>query len=253
MVVVYFHGGGFSLDGGPEHLNFWGNIVGSLNADSPQSVAILFLAYTLVPYATYPTQIREAVEILEHLIQDMSRSPSTISLGGDSAGANMCVAILSHLLHPCPELPSLSVKEPLNSLVLIGPWVSFRLDFESGEYNAARDIISISDGRKWSTAYLNGASSTPYAEALSADQGWWKGAETRVEHVLCVAGSDELLIDAIKIWVERYKDETPEGHLEFVVGRHEAHIAPILEPFLGDSASTQQGEAVKAFLKAKAL
>ncbi|KIX98636.1 uncharacterized protein Z520_05937 [Fonsecaea multimorphosa CBS 102226] len=252
-VIVYFHGGGFSLDGGPEHLKFWGDLVRNLNADSPQSVAILFLAYTLVPYATYPTQISEAVEVLKHLFQDMGRSPSTISLGGDSAGANMCVAVLSHLLHPCPELPSLSVKEPLNSLILVGPWISFRVDFESGKYNATRDIISISNGRKWSTAYMNGAPPTPYAEAFNADPGWWKGAETKVKHVLCVAGSDELLIDVIKLWVEKYKSETPEGHLELVVGRHEAHIAPIFEPLLGDSSPTQQGEAVKAFLKAKVL
>ncbi|KAL6241706.1 hypothetical protein RBB50_011488 [Rhinocladiella similis] len=252
-VILYFHGGGFSLDGGPEHLFFWGNLVRSLNTDSPQSVAILFLAYTLVPYATYPTQIIEAIEALQHLIQDIGRSPSTVSLGGDSAGANICVAVLSHLLHPCPDLPALSLEKPLNSLILVGPWISFRADFESGKYNAARDIVDVSCGSKWSTAYMNGASSTPYAEALNANQGWWYGAETKVERVLCVAGSHEVLIDAIKIWIEKYRSETPNGHLEFVIGRHEAHIAPIFEPALGDSSSTQQGESIKAFLKAQVL
>ncbi|ETN37761.1 uncharacterized protein HMPREF1541_07384 [Cyphellophora europaea CBS 101466] len=252
QVIIYFHGGGFSLDGGAEHLNYWGQDIGKhLNDKTPNAVSFLFLAYTLVPYATYPTQIREAVEALEYLTGNLKRSPSTISLAGDSAGGNMCLAVLSHLLHPHPDLPLLKLDSPLKSLILVAPWTSFRTDFPSAKTNAHRDIVSVEISRRWSTAYLAGAASTPYAEALDVDGDWWKGADTRVDQILCVVGSDELLLDPITQWVAKYRTATSEGHLEFVVGYREIHIAPLIEPFLADAVPTQQGEAIKSFLEAR--
>ena len=37
----------------------------------------------------------------------------------------------------------------------------------------------------------------------------------------------------------------------FVVGKNEAHIAPIIEPALMDFTKTEQGKAVEAWLKAR--
>lgn len=114
-------GGGFALDGDLGHLNFWGNDVYPDLKTANKSVAFLFLEYTLVPYGTYPTQFRQAVEAIKYVIKDLRRSPSEILLGGDSAGGNLCLAVLSHLLSPSPDVPELEIDQPLKGLILVAP------------------------------------------------------------------------------------------------------------------------------------
>ena len=77
------------MDGGPEHLNWWGGQVQPELKEADKSTAFFFLEYTLVPYATYPVQVKEAVEAVEYVVKDLKRSPSDIVLAGDSAGGNM--------------------------------------------------------------------------------------------------------------------------------------------------------------------
>ncbi len=39
----------------------------------------------------------------------------------------------------------------------------------------------------------------------------------------------------------------------FVVGKDEGHIAPIIEPMVFDKTETEQGKAIKTWLKARLL
>jgi acetyl esterase/lipase len=195
-------GGGFSLDGGDEHINFWSNLRQDL-AKTNKSVSFLFLAYTLVPFGTYPVQFREGVEALEYVLNDLGRLPSDVILAGDSAGGNMCLAVLSHLSHPSPDVPEVKIDSKLKAVVLVAPWVSFKTDWPSSQRNQHKDIVVPAVGRMWSSDYLAGRPTSPYAEALEAPESWWEGAQA--EQLLCVAGSDEILIDPITKWVEKYK------------------------------------------------
>ena len=106
-------------------------------------------------------------------------------------------------MHPAPEVPTLELHGKLKGLVLVAPWVSFRLDFPSATRNEHKDILTRYVGQQWSADYMGGKEVTPYANALVAEVDWWK--KPPVEHVLCVAGLDELLHDPITEWVERYK------------------------------------------------
>ena len=230
-------------------------------------MAFLFLEYTLVPHGTYPKQFQEAVEAVEYVVNDLKRSPSDIILAGDSAGGNMCLAVLSHILHPSPDVPKLKIDKPLGALILVAPWVSFRTDFPSIQKNAFKDIVTRPASVGWSSDYLDGQDGGPYAQALNADASWWKDAKKKVGGILCVAGGDELLVDPITEWVEKYKvrqtlnervaltlfHKSANGadSIEFVVGPHEIHIAPIIEPLLGDSSPTVQGDAIKSWMKAR--
>lgn len=203
-IVVYFHGGGFSLAGEDTHLKFWNTVHTDLES-SNVPIATLFLEYTLVPHATYPTQIREAVEAVNYVLSDLKRPASDIILAGDSAGGNMALAVLSHIGHPSPDLPpvNLSATDKLKALVLIAPWTSFRQDFPSAERNKYKDIVSSFAGSTWSKDYMGGKETSPYAEALTAPDGWWTDA--KVEQLLAVAGADELLVDPINEWFAKYK------------------------------------------------
>ena len=190
------------MDGGDEHLNFWSNVKQDLAAAN-KSISFLFVAYTLVPHGTYPTQFREGVEALDYVLNDLGRFPSDILLAGDSAGGNMCLAVLSHLTHPSPDLPELKMETKLKAIVVVAPWVSFKTEWPSMQRNLYKDLIMPAVGRKWGLDYLGGRPTSPYAEALEAPASWWEGA--KVEQLLCVAGSDEILIDPINQWVEKYK------------------------------------------------
>ena len=206
--VIYFHGGGFSLDGDDTHIKYWNSVQKDL-ASANKSVSFLFVEYTLVPHGTYPIQFQEGVEALSYVLNTVGKKPSEIILAGDSAGGNMSLAVLSHIMHPSPDAPEIKISEPLKALVLIAPWVSFRIDWPSGKRNAYKDIIEAGIGRKWGLEYLGGKSTTPYAEALAAPVGWWKDAEKSVEGIISVCGSDEMLVDPIEEWVKLYKVSIP--------------------------------------------
>ncbi|KAK5048041.1 hypothetical protein LTR84_006231 [Exophiala bonariae] len=248
-IVVYFHGGGFSLDGEDTHFKFWNTVHTDLESTNV-TVATLFLEYTLVPHATYPTQIREAVEAVNYVLADLKRPASDIILAGDSAGGNMALAVLSHIAHPSPDLPpiSLSANDKLKALVLIAPWTSFRLDFPSADRNKYKDIVSPYAGSTWSKDYMGGKETSPYAEALNAPDGWWTDA--RVEQLLAVAGADELLVDPIKEWFAKYEAVNPSTST-LVVAPHEHHIEPIMTLRWGNTTETEQGKAIKSWLKSK--
>ncbi|KAL2837013.1 Alpha/Beta hydrolase protein, partial [Aspergillus pseudoustus] len=197
-VLINFHGGGFAMDATEPYIGFWQNVTQALAQDNI-TAAWLNVTYTLTPHARYPTQFREAAEALRYVIEDLGRSPRDVILVGDSAGANLCLAILSHISHPSPEIPHLEIREPLKALVCLSPWVSFRHDWLSMEYNKHKDIDSREVTERWAGLYLNGRSSDYYTEAADAPASWWEGA--LVEQTLVLAGGDEVLLDPIKAWV----------------------------------------------------
>jgi acetyl esterase/lipase len=162
-----------------------------------KSTTILFVQYTLVPYAAYPIQICESIEAVKYVLDDLGRLPSDVILGGDSAGANLCLAILSHIMHPSPDFPAFQIITPLKALVMISPWVIFDIKQDSGKRNADKDIFKVEMGTRWGNDYLAGKPTNPYAEALLPPAEWWKDA--KVERVLVVAGADEVLVDPISL------------------------------------------------------
>ncbi|OJJ68113.1 hypothetical protein ASPBRDRAFT_210028 [Aspergillus brasiliensis CBS 101740] len=208
------------------------------------STTWLHVTYTLTPHATYPTQSREAVEALRYVIEDLGRPPSEVILVGDSAGANLCLAILSHLLHPSPDVPELRIGAPLKAIALLSPWLSFRHDSPSMMINEYKDIDAREVTERWSREYLNGKPSNYYTEALEAPEEWWQDA--LVEQTLVLAGSDEVLLDSIKAWVQKFSKSNPDTTL--VIGRNECHIAPLIWPLFNDYHETEQGSALKCWL-----
>ncbi|KAJ5106223.1 epsilon-lactone hydrolase [Penicillium angulare] len=242
-VVINFHGGGFAMDATEAYLDLWSSVAETLSQRGI-STAWLNVTYTLTPHATYPTQLCEAVEALRYVIEDVGRSPEDIILLGDSAGASLCLSILSHLSHPSKDAPMLQISRPLKALVCLSPWVSFRHDWPSVAYNEHKDIDAKEVTERWSRDYLNGGSTNFYIEAADAPDSWWEGAQ--VEQTLVLAGSDEVLLDPIKAWVTAFSKSNPDT--AFVVGQDECHVAPLIWPLFGDKHETQQGAALKHWL-----
>lgn len=156
------------------------------------------LSYTLAPHATYPHQLRQAVELLRYTLTELKHSPSDVSIAGDSAGANLALGLLSHLLHPHPEIPSLELSAPLATAILLAPWSSFRTDWPSTTYNSQKDVVGPYANDMWYKSFLGGRPRDAYNEPLSAAEGWWGNLEGKVREILVCGGSDEVLVDSIR-------------------------------------------------------
>lgn len=190
------------MDAIPSHLEFCAGVRHELHQQHNITTAWLWPNYSLLPNA-YPTQFAQAVEAVRHVIEDHGRSPRDVIIAGDSAGGNLCLAILSHLSHPSNDVPTLTIEEPIRGMVLMSPWVSFSTAWPSMTSNYAKDIDEPQVIAAWAEQYLDGRASSPYAESILAEADWWKNA--KVEQTLVVAGADEVFIDSITVWAEKFK------------------------------------------------
>jgi len=138
--------------------------------------------------------------ILEHLVINLKKDPHKIILMGDSAGANLVLALLSHLKHPDQSIPRLNLSSPLQAAVLISAWISFKDDVPSMTDNKYNDIVTFTAATRWAEEYLNEKlpfpSSNEYTEPRDAAPEWWTGLPVR--NVISMCSEDECLIDLIR-------------------------------------------------------
>lgn len=189
------------MDGTAQHLKFWTDIQQELS-NIGISTAWFYPTYTLTPHASYPTQLIQAVEALRYVLEDLGRQPQEIILAGDSAGGNLCVAVLSHLMHSSDSVLKLEVQTPLRGMILMSPWTSFKTTWPSMTRNLDKDIDSLDALHEWSSDYLNGRTSDNYVEPILAPREWWTAAP--VSKTLVVAGENEVFLDPITVWVDTF-------------------------------------------------
>jgi acetyl esterase/lipase len=230
---------------GPGHMQFLLTLKDTLVAQGTDA-AILLLAYDLAPEHTYPTQLKQAVEVLRYMVETEGRSPSDISLGGDSAGGNLTLGVLSHLSHPHPDIAPLDLSSRLHGAILISPWCSFNVHTDSHEKNKEKDMF---DGRalsRWSTAFLG--SSSPYAgdfysEPVTAPASWWEATADVIDEVLIWGGGNEILLDGIEEFARRFEKGfgSKGGRVNTVITEQAAHIEMIAERILGYKGDSGTG------------
>ncbi|KAL1612264.1 hypothetical protein SLS60_000488 [Paraconiothyrium brasiliense] len=241
IVVLYFHGGGYTQAGTEGYLRYWTRIVDELNSDV-KSIAVLQLAYSLAPEARYPRQLQEAAAVLAHLITS-GRGSSDIILAGDSAGGNLVLGLLSYVLHPHPGLNVLKIEGRLRGALLISPWVTFGQDHESFKRNYQTDIMAPRMLRRYAGMYLSRSADPEadpgrvqggtYTEPLINEASWWNGLDGVVSCVLVWYGENEVFADAIAEFEAIFREGWRKGaaevdHIVFVRSPGRAHIEPIM-------------------------
>lgn len=224
-VMVYAHGGGFVFTGSPQHVEMLARWVGY----GQGKLAILCVCYTLSPGAVYPVAVGEMVETLRWVLSPDGgkRKASQVLLGGDSAGGNLALAVLSHISgHPHPNekiVRRLDLDENLKGAFLVAPWVSAdEVKYPSVQKFRDRDIIGRGCPSYWSKAYMGAVDEDPYMWAALAQAEWWSGV--RAEKILVLAGEEEILIDAVTEFALKLEKGIERGILKFVVGKKETHV-----------------------------
>lgn len=242
---------------GPGHMQYLLTLKDTLVAQGTDA-AVLLLAYDLAPEFKYPTQLRQAVEVVRYLVETEGRSPSDLTLGGDSAGGNLTLSVLSHLAHPHPDIPPLNLPSKLHGAILISPWCSFNTHTSSFTTNAEKDMF---DGRtlnRWSSAFLG--SDSPYAgdfysEPVLAPASWWEGTADVIEEVLIWGGGNEVLLDSIEEFARRFQTGFggKGGRVTTVITDKAAHVEMIVERILGYKGDSGTGSigVLNDWVKAK--
>jgi acetyl esterase/lipase len=153
---------------------------------------------------------------LRYILREANFAPGNVFLGGDSAGANVALAVLLHMSqHPHPEIVAddqadekktagldLSEgEENLGGIFCLGPWIDFNFDRPSEKANRYKDCLSKKSELAWARSYVNGKEPDGWNEPTVAPAEWWKGV--RVRDFLILAGSDEILLSGIEEFAQK--------------------------------------------------
>jgi acetyl esterase/lipase len=186
----------------------------------------------LAPEHQFPTQLRQASAALAHLL-DTGVPAGDIIIGGDSAGGNLALTLLSHLQHPHPDLPPVPLAAPLSGAFVVSPGVS-------------RDVQGIpmrTEDSVHPRAYVNWYAAAPGgdvgvwsgASALFAADGWWAPLAAVTRRVLVTTGSAEAFSSRQIAFAQRLLVESPGTQVECVEEEGAVHISPISDlAALGD-------------------
>lgn len=118
-VVLYFHGGAFVQGDG--RTAGYGSIAKKF-LDTGTADAVFSLQYRLSGHGglnPFPAALQDALSGYVFLLDTLQIPPAQILLGGDSAGANLAVALLRYL----HEFGSVIHKPNPKCAILVSPWV----------------------------------------------------------------------------------------------------------------------------------
>lgn len=228
-VILYLHGGGFLLpmfDCAPP---FWKYVQEQLGKKGLNNTGIAILQYTLIPTATIPTQLKQAVLAVQHLLS-IGISPQNIQLSGDSAGANLIFQLISHVLHPVDGVPTLKLDAPLRGACLISPWVKIDDCHNYQSFKNPYDIIAETTAVRWGQEVLDSGipdGYTPYIQPLKAPNTWFQDIPKAVDRIYITSGELDLLRDQgieFKSMLERHHKD-----IKYVIQSNGVHDGPLLE------------------------
>jgi acetyl esterase/lipase len=193
----------------------------------------LMCSIAIIPTATFLTQLTQAVSAVQHVLASGVR-PKDLQLVGDSAGGNLTVQPLSHILHPLNGVPLVSLPSPIRGVYLMSPWLSLSGATRSHAVNDKTDVVSAKTfaycGRK-APADVPELSQC-YLEASRSPEGWFKGVEGVVDRVLVTAGARECLKDDIELFYRSLS--TYHSGMEFTVQKDGVHNDPYYNFLVGE-------------------
>lgn len=241
--VLFLHGGGYVVPLTPGHLEWcWDAYVAGL--PPAQGCAVAVVQYTLAPASRQPTQLREAAAALQHLL-DTGVRPANLIVGGDSAGGNLAVQLVRHLIRPHPHVAPVSPAgdSSLAGVFLVSPLVGGDTTTQPslGE-NDVLDLLGEAVISRLKTELL-GQHHPPdpaavdalhqvdrdFASPLDGDLGWlddWSSA-TRATYI--TAGKQEVCRDGIVAFGDGIRARNPGHHIVLEVPETELHGAILLE------------------------
>ncbi|KAI0426860.1 alpha/beta-hydrolase [Xylaria sp. FL1042] len=245
-VLIFFHGGGYVYPATTQFQWCW-DLKERMSA-CQIDFAVAFLSYSLAPTAQYPVQLAEAVDLLRYLTHDEGKDPSKITVTGDSAGAQLGLAVVSHIIHSHPSIEPLTLSSPLAGLGLVSPWVTSTVAEECAKRNSRRDLIDKAVLDKWAAYALGDAAQDEFNSPLAAAPDWWSDVSKAVKAILVTAGQGEILLDDIKAFVDNLKPSVLQLDVVYL---DETHDPLMLDPILHIKEESESSKLTKRWAIAR--
>ncbi|KAG6808172.1 hypothetical protein H0H92_005158, partial [Tricholoma furcatifolium] len=171
-------GGAFIISAQPHVLPFWKDTMEQLDLKG-KGAGFAILQYSLIPIAEFPTPLKQAVLAVQYLLS-LDVQPQNIQLTADSAGGNLALQVLSHMLHPVPNVPLLNITIPLAGAVILSPWVDLTSTAGSVITNGDSDVIGKEGLTYWGRQVRDGVAeeNRPYIEAYYTPDDWFTKLST---------------------------------------------------------------------------
>jgi len=219
--VFYVPGGGYVNPVAEAHVE---NAV--LVGRAAHASHVYILEHTLAPELRYPGQLQQACSAMRWLLNTAGLAPSQIILGGHSSGGNLCLAVLAHIMQPCPGAGpafKFATREDatFKALALISPWVALSTDAASFKRNASRDYLNEKIMHGFIAAWRPRVE--VWADMPTAPGGFWTRDRIPVDKILIIAGEAECFRDDIVKFAEIIGLEQGRGD-RLVEGDGEVHV-----------------------------
>ncbi len=195
-VLIYIHGGCYSLGGMKSHLPLVSHIVNRL------AIPSLFVDYGLAPEKPYPNGVNDLVDVFKEVAEINPKKK--IILAGDSAGGGLIITAIPRLL----DLKSAS----LDACVLLSPWVDLSCTSQSYDDNAKIDpILSRAGMQDFAAVYL--------ADKVLVEANPLKRLESLFPPTLILVGSNEVLLDDSRMAYEKILKQQDKTQLSVYEGQ----------------------------------
>ncbi|KAJ3890736.1 Alpha/Beta hydrolase protein [Lentinula edodes] len=199
--MIYCHGGGYIGPLSDFQIEFWHRLQVSLQGQKAGvQLGVAVLDYSLYP-AGFPTQLHQLISAITQIISS-GLPPSHIFLAGDSAGANIIIQLIGHLLHPSPQITE-HVEVPSGGfagICLMSPWVLPNTESESERINDVFDLLPTKCLTNWKNVYIASVlapSDQFLVQPNDAMDGWFKDIQGVCSSVMITAGGREVLHDSV--------------------------------------------------------
>ncbi|KAL9118219.1 MAG: hypothetical protein Q9187_005239, partial [Circinaria calcarea] len=161
--------------------------------------SIFALDYTLVPEASYPTQLHQTMAGYRYALSLISNNSLRICLAGDSAGATLLLSLLLQIAQS-PEYDNLRP----GFATLISPWVSL---VSPKNRNTRSDYLDASSLHLYGSQYAalrSNLSSPQVSPGACTDSKWWARAAPS-KGIFVIFGAEEVFGPEIREWVARLR------------------------------------------------
>ena len=193
-VILFFHGGGFTIGSTHSHRDFLGRLSRACN--SP----ILGIDYRLAPEHPFPAALDDALAAYQWLLLHHPVPPSRLVLAGISAGAGLILSLCLHLQMKNIPLPAACLS--------LCPWVDLAMTSPSIQTNEGKDVLTID--RSQSSAKMYYGNNDPKNPLISPLYGNLQG----LPPLFIQTGTRDLLFDEAVAFAAKAKQAGVQVTLE---------------------------------------
>ena len=216
-LILYMHGGAFIMGGFATHRPFVSHIARSA------AIRTVIPQYRLAPEHPFPAAIEDGISVYQSLIST-GLMPEDIIFAGDSAGANLALAMLLTLRDSGQPLPA--------AACLLSPWIDLAVTGETMTTNAAVDPWFRAEDIKHIAKYYCDESemTNPLVSPLYADV-------SRLPPLFIQVGGDEILLSDSTRLADKVRSSGGQVSIEIWPG-----MWHVFQSFVG--AMPESGKAI---------